>query len=193
MIGYITGRVIHTDDTYIILDVRGVGYKVFVSTTTLSNNTQNTDTVGLWTHLVVKEDALDLYGFASKQELDLFKLLISVSGVGPKSGLGVLNIAPVETIISAIASGDATYMTKVSGIGKKSAQKIILDLKDKMGTISTGESSPIRHEDLDIIEALEAMGYNAKDAREVLADIPKDISGTSARITAALQLLGGNN
>ena len=189
MIGHLNGTVIYTEEKYIILDVSGVGYKVFVTNSTRSNIRTGQEEVSLWTYLVVKEDALDLYGFENIEDVDLFKLLISVSGVGPKSGLGVLNIAPVKTLVSAISSGDVSYLTKVSGIGKKSAQKIILDLKDKLGAIG-GDDSLLQREDLDIIEALESMGYGAKDAREALSDIPTEITGTSQKITEALKLLG---
>ena len=189
MIGYLNGKVIYTDEKYILLDVSNVGYKIFITNSVRSNIHIGQDNVSLWTYLVVKEDALDLYGFEDIENVDLFKLLISVSGVGPKSALGVLNIAPVNTLIGAISSGDVSYLTKVSGIGKKSAQKIILDLKDKLGAIG-GDISLLQHEDLDIIEALESMGYGAKESREALSDIPKDVKGTSKKITEALRLLG---
>ena len=192
MIGYINGNIIFSGDKYVILDVGGIGYKVYISPDTASAiSTQGN--AELWTHLVVREDALDLYGFLDQKELDFFKLLIGISGIGPKGALGIMSVAPVETVLSAIGTGDTSYLTKVSGIGKKNAQKIILELKDKIGKlISTGQTNVGLHEDVDVIEALRSLGYKENEARSALQKISPEIKGASQKITEALKLMGNN-
>jgi Holliday junction DNA helicase RuvA len=190
MIGYLTGTLIHKDDKYILIDVSGVGYKVFVSSETL-NNIHAQKTVSVWTHLIVREDVLDLYGFLEEQELNFFKLLIGVSGIGPKGALGIMNIASVQTLASAISSGDLSYLTKVSGVGKKSAEKIVLELRDKVALIyGVGEHSEFNREDMDVIEALKSLGYREKESRDALKELPPTIKGTSKKISEALKILG---
>ena len=192
MIGYINGNIIFSGDKYVILDVGGIGYKVYISPDTVSSISAQGN-AKLWTHLVVREDALDLYGFLDQKELDFFKLLIGISGIGPKGALGIMSVAPVETVLSAIGTGDTSYLTKVSGIGKKNAQKIILELKDKIGNlISTEQTDVGLHEDIDVIEALRSLGYKERDAREALQKLSPNIKGTSQKITEALKIMGNN-
>ncbi len=191
MIGYLTGKVSHTTNKHLILDVSGVGYLVYVSFDTLGRISKGTE-LSLWIHTVVREDTLDLYGFDTEQELEFFKLVIGVSGIGPKGALSILDVAPLDTLKSAIASGDLSYLTKVSGVGKKIAGKIVLELKDKIGSIGSGteETKAIRHEDLDVLEALKSLGYREYEARETIKEIPSSVTGTSQKITEALKLLG---
>ena len=173
------------------MDISGVGYLVHVSFDTLSEASESSE-LSLWIHTVVREDTLDLYGFLTEQELVFFKLVIGVSGIGPKGALSILDIAPLDTLRSAIASGDMSYLTKVSGVGKKIAGKIVLELKDKMGTVGNAEeTSALRGEDMDVLDALKSLGYREGDAREALKELPTNISGTSQKITEALKLLGG--
>lgn len=187
MIGKLKGQVIHKDEKSLVIDVSGVGYKVF---TTLFNlqSLGKLDEVKLWTHLSVKETSLDLYGFKEKEELDIFELLISVTGIGPKSALGILNISSSDSLKKGIVDGDITYLTKVSGIGKKTAEKIVLELKDKFGVM--GESDSSNKEDVDVMEALRSLGYSKEEAREVMKKIPLDLEGTNAKIKEALKILG---
>lgn len=189
MIAQISGNVVFTGDRYLILDVNGLGYKVYASADTIRQAGKKTEPVKLWTHLAVREDALDLYGFAERPELELFELLISISGIGPRSALGILNIAPVENLKKAISSGDSSYMTKVSGIGRKTAEKIILELRDKFGS-SANVSMPELREESDALEALQSLGYSQVEARDALKNVPREISGTSKRVKEALKLLG---
>ena len=190
MIGYINGNIIFSCDKYVVLDVGGIGYKVYISPDT-ANAVSSQGNAELWTHLVVKEDLLDLYGFLTQQELDFFKLLIGISGIGPKGALGVMSVASVETLCSAISASDTSYLTKVSGIGKKNAEKIILELKDKVETLSGAEKTSVGlHEDIDVIEALKSLGYKERVARETLQKLSPDIKGTSQKITEALKLMG---
>ncbi|MBX4189591.1 Holliday junction branch migration protein RuvA [Candidatus Parcubacteria bacterium] len=134
---------------------------------------------------------MDLFGFLDKENLDLFELLIGISGIGPKTALGILNVATPSLLRQAVASDDTSYLTKVSGIGKKNAEKIVLELRDKLVVTSEDRQVNLRGES-DVLAALLSLGYNERDAREVLKRIPKDLSGTSERVRAALKLLSEN-
>ncbi len=188
MIGHIEGKVIFKGEKYAVLDVGGVGYKIFAGAETLKNI--GNDRIKLWTHLHVREDALDLYGFSNQSELEFFELLISISGIGPRSALGILAVAPVDTIKRAVGSGDTTYLTKVSGVGRKTAEKVVLELKDKMGFGKNGTSPEEFKDDADLVEALVALGYSQRDAREMIQKIPKDINGRENRLKAAIRTTG---
>jgi len=185
MITQLRGIVASKDPEFIVLDVGGVGYKVFVSPETLAHTPEDVE-VRLWTHLSVRETALDLYGFRTREDLLFFELLIGISGVGPKSALSVLSLTDVATLSSAIASGDTSYLTKVSGIGVKSAKKIVLELSDKVGKMA---DDPSLKEDADAIDALTAMGYSVAEARQALKRVPKDTVGANERLKAALKVL----
>ena len=187
MIGYIEGEVLHKGERGIIISAGGLGYLTFVTPPTLTHAALG-EKLSLWTHLSVREDALDLFGFASREELRLFQLLIGISGIGPKSALNVLSLADPATISHAIASGDSAYLTKVSGIGKKLAQKIVLELREKMGDL-TIESSVI-HAESDALEALESLGYMPKDTRALVRILSKEHSSTQDIVRKALQTLG---
>ena len=193
MIGRLEGKIVFKGEKHLILDVGGVGYKIFVAPATLKNLESpsfakaSEGTTELWTHLHVKEDALELYGFLHQGELEFFELLISISGIGPRSDLGVFALAPVDTIKRAIAAGDVSYLTKVSGIGKKTAQKIVLELKDKLSGGVSVVSETLK-DDADILEALVSLGYTQKDAREMLSKIPHGVAGRDKRLEAALKL-----
>src|SRR3989344_4685142 len=133
MIISLEGKVSFKGLRYVIVDVNGVGYKTFVGPETLRKITQNDGRIKIFTSLYVREDAMELYGFLSLAELELFETLNAVSGVGPRTALGVLGIAPVDTLKRAIAAGETSYLTKVSGIGRKTAERIIIELREKMG------------------------------------------------------------
>ena len=133
MISHLTGTVIHKDERFVILNVAGVGYKVFVPQDTLAEITKKLEgQLELWTYLAVRENALDLYGFLKKEDLDFFELLIAhVSGIGPKTALGILSATTVDTLKRAISSGHADHLIKISGIGKKVAEKTMEELEDE--------------------------------------------------------------
>lgn len=191
MISHLSGTLMHASERFIVIDVSGIGYKVRVTLDTLQKLRGSADKkVSLWTHLIVREDVLDLYGFQNEHEMDFFEMLISVSGIGPKSALGILNVAPIEHLKEAISNGDTATLTKVSGIGSKGAQKIILELRDKLG--GHGEATPkgALRDEHDAIEALCALGYSEREAREALKGVSPETKGTSARIKEALKNLG---
>src|SRR3989344_1271007 len=170
MIAHIEGKIIHKEDRMLIVATSGVGRAVFVSPEPAEHQTVGGETA-LWTHLSVRENALELYGFPRREELALFRLLIGISGIGPKSAINVLSLADHDTLVHAINRGDAAYLTKVSGIGKKLAEKIVLELKDKVGKMAEHEGAP-RAED-EAPEALEALGYPLRDTREIVRTIAK--------------------
>ena len=181
MIGYIRGTVVFQDLKSIVVDVGGVGYKVHTTSGTLDS----TKEVAFYTYLAVRENALDLYGFPTKAELDYFELLLTVSGIGPKSALAILSVASLDTLSYAINNNDAGHLTKQAGIGKKNAEKIVLELKGKAPETSSGHTH--HHEDDDTLEALKSLGYSEKDSREAL----KKAEGTTTqeKIRSALKVL----
>lgn len=191
MISRLNGEIVHIEQKYIILDVQGVGYKIFTTIDIISKLSKEKEKVTLWTYLAVRENALDLYGFSSIYELNFFELLITISGIGPKTALGILNMAPVHTLESAIQTGDTSHLVKVSGIGKKVAEKIVMELKDKVEKIEhTPESKTAMRNDSDALEALKSLGYSQNEAREALKELPKEITRTNEKIKNALKLLG---
>ncbi len=173
------------------MDVNGVGYKVFVPLETTLDASAG-QAISLWTYLAVKENALDLYGFKDKENLDLFELLIGISGIGPKTALGILNVATPEMLRQAVAEEETSYLTRVSGIGKKNAEKIVLELRDKLVTTSADKGMNMRAEG-DALEALVSLGYSERDARDALKKISKEIENTSERVKQALKLLSEKN
>lgn len=187
MISRLKGAVEHKDEKFIVIEVGGVGYKVFVNYELLKSLKEG-EKVALWTHLAVRENALDLYGFQEKEELEFFELLISISGIGPKTALGILNAATIPTLKKAVSSEDTTPLIKVSGIGKKIAEKIILELKGKFGKESSDEIS--LKDEMDSLEALKSLGYSQNEAREALKQVDKNITSANERIKRALKILG---
>jgi len=188
MIAKLTGIIDEEGDNFIVIDIHGVGYKVYISNHTIINIRGKRE-ISVWTHLVVRENLLDIYGFVDKEERTFFELLIGISGIGPKSALAILSLAPVETLRKAVVSGDASYLTRVSGVGKKSAEKIVLELKDKLGKNSALDTIGLK-EETETLEALRALGYTTSQAREGLKRVPPDVFGTNDRIKAALKILG---
>jgi len=187
MIATLSGTVRHKDLNALVVDVSGVGYKILVPTET-ALEVMPSSPIFLWTHLVVRETALELFGFLDKEALDAFELLITISGIGPKSALGILNVATPSMLRQAVASEDTTYLTRVSGIGKKNAEKIVLELKDKLKITTEDRGRDMRSEG-DALEALISLGYTERDARDSLKRVPKEIEGASERVKAALKLL----
>lgn len=186
MIGSLYGVVRDIRKDSVLLDVGGVGYVVRITTDIIAKTKIGTP-ITLRTHLAVREDALDLYGFETAEQVTLFELFIGISGIGPRSALAIMNLADEKTLRTAIASGDTVYLTRVSGIGKKIAEKVVLELRDKLGG---GEGMPILREDADVLQALEALGYGRGEAREALKKVPQDIKGTNERLRESLKLLG---
>ena len=195
MIERVIGPVIEKTDNYVVILVAGLGYKVHVSSTTLSK-CETKKEIELFTSLIVRENLMDLYGFLSKEELGFFELLIGVSGIGPKGGLGILNQATPAELVSSISSGEYSVLTNVSGIGKKTAERIVLELKNKIGSIDLGisatgdkDSKAKITDQFEAIEALIALGYNANEAREALKQVPSEVTDIGEKVKTALKLL----
>jgi Holliday junction DNA helicase RuvA len=187
MITRIKGLIVHIAEKFVVVDVSGVGYKVHVTNDTLLTCELNNQII-LWTYTAVRENSLDLFGFPNTEELNFFELLLDVSGIGPRSALGILGIAPIETLAKAIATGDTSYLNKVSGIGRKTAEKIVIELRDKLKMFK-GENSDSLRDEGDVIEALKSLGYSQSEARDALKQVPEDVEGTNAKIKQALKML----
>lgn len=189
MISHLAGTVLSKDIRFCVLDVQGVGYKIFASDEALRELKIN-NKASFWTYLAVRENALDLYGFTERDSLNLFELLISISGIGPKTALGILNVANQQTLRRAVSSGDLAYLTKVSGIGRKLAEKIILELREKLSALGGEEHEDLKGE-TDALEALKSLGYSEREAREALKKVSDKAASANEKIKLALKNLGG--
>jgi len=192
MISFLKGKILNIGEGYIIVTVNNIGYKVFINTA-MQDNVNMGQEIEIYTHQNVREDALDLYGFKNMEELELFEQLLSISGIGPKSALGVLAIALVDEIKESISRGDPALLTKVSGIGRKTAERVVLELREKIrqeagskgvrmntgGGVASGDE----------IDALMALGYSLSQARQALREVDEKIKDSGERIRAALKKL----
>jgi Holliday junction DNA helicase RuvA len=192
MIGRVEGEVVLVEERSAIVSAGGVGYVLFCPPRTLAILSIGAHT-SLWTHLAVRDDALDLFGFHDRSDLRLFRALIGVSGIGPKSALNVLGLADTRTIVRAIASGDGAYLTKVSGVGKRLAEKIVLELRDRFQEEWPEESEEVREPEREAIDALEALGYAPRDTREIVRAIARECDRTEEIIRRSLQMLGNHS
>lgn len=181
MIASLEGILTEKDEGRVIIEVAGVGYEISVPTHTFAKLRQGEQTRLCIVH-VIKEDAEDLYGFETSEARNLFKKLISISGVGPKTGVQVMSIGTTDEIRRAIDAGDVTRLTSIPGIGGKTAQKIILELRGKLAEQTSAQ------EDSDLLDALVAMGYNRREAGEALSQISTQLS-EEQRLKEALKRL----
>jgi len=191
MISYLQGKILNKSQNYVIIKVGDIGYQVFVNSLMFADLEIGQE-VEIYTHQYVREDALDLYGFKSMAELEMFESLISISGIGPKSALGVLAIASVENIKESIARGDSALLTKVSGIGRKTAERVVLELREKISQTTddrrqTTESGMVSGDEID---ALMAFGYSMTQARDALRAVDAKIKDSGERIKEALKKMG---
>jgi len=184
MIASVSGRIISKGLDHLVVEAGGIGYLVFATTDVLTTASVGED-IRLLTHMVVREDAQALYGFVSPAQLQLFSMLISVSGVGPRIALAVLSSGKVEELRSAIGRGDSDIFTAISGIGKKTAERIILELKSKITDITDGSGGG---SSADIINALSGLGYNMYEIREVLGKL-SPVASVEEKLKEALKLL----
>lgn len=180
MISLIQGKIISKNDKeMVVMTSGGVGYRIMASPNALSLSTVGNE-ITLETYLSVKEDAMDLFGFASLAEKELFKNFLTVSGVGPKTALHLLSLGSVEEITLAIGRSDIDYLTKVSGIGKKTAERIVVELKSKVAKGMSEAGIQITKNDAttDVLDALVTLGYSALQARDVIKKI--DLGGKTS-------------
>lgn len=185
MIYNIKGELTYSDSQFVVVECGGIGFKCFTSLTTVKAIGQIGSTVNLYTHLSVKEDAMDLFGFATQEELNSFKLLITVSGVGPKAAVSILSELSPDKLAVAIASADVKAITRANGVGKKTAERVVLELKDKMVNMSAGDSSSAVSSAASIAEesaageavaALVALGFAQSDAAVAVGQMDKSLS-----------------
>ncbi|AOF83909.1 Holliday junction DNA helicase RuvA [Hydrogenophaga sp. RAC07] len=190
MIGKLTGTLLEKNPPQILLDCHGVGYEVDVPMSTFYNLPGTGEKVALLTHFVVREDAQILYGFATAPEREAFRQLIKISGVGPRTALSVLSGMSVGDLAQAISTQDSGRIIKVPGIGKKTAERLLLELKGKLGAdLNLTGGGPAQSDvQSDIQQALMALGYSDKDAAAALKPLPADV-GVSEGIKLALKAL----
>ena len=189
MIGYLQGKVILKKDKFVILDVKGVGYKVFLSGKALDKIIQGEELLEVFCSLYVRENALDVYGFLSRPELELFELLLGISGIGPKASLEISSLGPLEDFKKSIEAGDEKIFGQIAGIGQKKAKKILLELS---GKIKEGEFLKSKQDFLNdpAYEALVNLGFSKAQVKDVLSKISRDIKSTEDKIKTALRMLG---
>ena len=190
MIAHVSGIVAEKFNSSVIVDVHGVGYEVAVALGDSESALLN-EPVKFYTYHHIREQSQELFGFTSLAAKKLFEMLITVQGVGPKAGLAILSLGDSETVRNAIANGDAAFITKASGVGKRIAERVVVDLTDKVGlairtnVTAVGVSQPIAHTD-EALEALMALGYSLNDATRALEGVSTDLS-TADRVTQALR------
>lgn len=198
MISFIKGIVAEIEENQIILECSGIGYGIFMPVSVLSGLLCKDEEVLIHTHLQVKEDDMQLYGFLTKDDLKIFKLLISVNGIGPKAGLGILSALTADELRFAVLSQDVAAISKAPGIGKKTAQKMILELKDKLSlqdafeqklvNNSESEAGPAGDERKEAVQALIALGYSNSEAlRAVKLAAAEGIRDVEELLKAALK------
>ena len=190
MIAYIKGRIIEKSTSSVIVDVTGVGYEIFTTTHDAENATIDSEQK-FYTYHSVKENAEELYGFSTIAARKLFELLITVQGIGPKAALAILSLDEIEAVRNAIATANVSFISQANGVGKKSAERITVDLRDKVGLPSYIEAdSPISQAasraDDEALDALMALGFSLADGVLFLSDVPTDLP-TSERVRLALK------
>lgn len=188
MIGKLTGTLLEKNPPEVLVDCHGVGYEVQVPMSTFYNLPQVGQPISLLTHFIVREDAQLLYGFATAQERQTFRELIKISGVGPRMALSLLSGLSIEELAQAVATQEAGRLVKVPGIGKKTAERLLLELKGKLGdAVVTGAAAQVKSDaQADILQALLALGYSDNEASACLKQLPVDI-GVSEGIKLALK------
>ncbi len=188
MINFLKGIIEHKSDNLVVIDVHDVGYSVFVSSRLISELKEGAE-VKLYTHQHIRENILDLYGFTKREDLDIFKLLLEVSGIGPKSALSILSKASVDDIKKAVFSQDSLFLIESRGIGKKTAERIVSELKNSFkGAYSLAETdNKFINSSSEVLDALYSLGYSKSEAFDIFKKIPAQLKDTDARIKWVLK------
>lgn len=190
MIGFLRGKIELLQRPFVIIDVNGVGYKVLLPESVYSKLSLG-EQVRIFTYTYVREDALDLFGFLEAEDLRLFESLLTVSGIGPKTALNIFSFGERKDIIEAIIKGDVAFFTSVPRLGTKNAQKIIIELKNKMGaTQDLDLSGKDLLENAEVIQALKNFGFSVSEAQKAVREVKKEGISTEERIRLALKALG---
>ncbi len=187
MIKYLKGKIFKKDKKSLILLINNIGYKVFLNEKELENIKIDSEKE-YYIYTNVKEDILDLYGFKTEKELDFFEKLIAISGIGPKSALNILSLTSLNNLKHAITSGDPSLLQQVSGIGKKTAERLVVELKEKI-IMELSEKIPITEDNKQVKEALISLGYKEKEAREAVQELKDDKIDLGHKIKQALQFI----
>jgi Holliday junction DNA helicase RuvA len=190
MISYLRGKVKLAKEDFVILDVAGVGYQIFATQKILGGIKNAKEEVELFVYQHLREDTSDLFGFLTHEELEFFEIIVSVSGVGPRVGLAVLEISSIDDIKKAITTGNVDFLTRVPGIGRKKAELIILELKSKMDVVVEGKLLQFKEEDADAVGALMKLGYSKQEAKAALEEVPADVKNVKERVRLALKNIG---
>jgi len=190
MISYLRGKIKLAGEDFVILDVNGVGYRVFTTHKNLGEIRSKKEDIELFIYQHIREDSADLFGFLSFAELEFFEIITSVSGVGPRLGLAVLEISAVDDMKKAIGTSNIDFLTRVPGIGRKKAELIILELKSKMDVLVDGKMTSVTEPDSDAANALMRLGYSKQEAKLALEGVPDDIKDMGERVRLALKEIG---
>ncbi len=196
MIAFLRGKAVNSGTDHVVIDVGGIGYKVFVPATVISKVGDPQQDITLYTYLHVREDAMQLFGFLEESDRGVFELLLQVSGIGPKVALAVLSAATVPSLVQAVINEQVNVLTQIPGVGKKMAQRVIVELKDKFAKIDVGDSAGITAETVsgpddtagDALQALAALGYNPAEAKKALAKVTAGNKGLVLEETVKLAL-----
>jgi len=190
MIGSIRGKVILKDGLHLIIEAGGIGYKVLVSEK-IWTKTQLDDETFLFIYSHIREDMFDLFGFSEISDLKLFENLIGVSGVGPKTAMAIFSFSDRENIVNAVLKGDVDFFTAIPRLGKKNAQKIIIELKSKLGDVSSLDlSGASSAENEEVLSALKSFGFSHKEITDALKNVDPKVETTEEKIKLALKQLG---
>lgn len=191
MIATLQGTVTARGENFIVVETGGIGFKVHVPIPLLARWGKPGRQVQLFTYLHLRENEVSLYGFEMEEELSFFDLLLGVSGIGPKLALGILSTASVDSLRQAVARGDAEYLAQMPGLGRKTAQRIILDVKGKLEVEDLIPVPPLSPLDVEIIAALTTLGYSLSEAREAVASLPEEEMPLEERLMLAVRYFGG--
>lgn len=190
MLYSISGIVAVKTKDFAVLDAAGLGLKISTNESTIKKLPAAGSQAKLFCHLHVREDALELFGFLTEAELRFFELLIGVSGVGPKSAIAIMNVAEIDKLSAAIKENRPDLMTRASGIGRKTAERIILELKTKVDSPLAELTVEKMESDADVVDALAGLGYRREEAKSAVAKVGNEVVGVEARLKAALKILG---
>jgi Holliday junction DNA helicase RuvA len=186
----VSGKLDLKSEHFAVIDAAGLGLKVLMNQRTLQKLPPVGENVKLFCYLYLRENGLELYGFNSREELNFFELLISVSGVGPKSALSILEISELDNLAAAIKEGRPDLLTRASGIGRKTAERIILELKSKVQSEKSGFTVKRMESDSDLVDTLTGLGYKRDQAKAALQKVDEKTTGLEERLKAALKILG---
>lgn len=189
MIHYLQGKISEKLPDFFVLDIGGFGIKIFSSKRSISSLPAVDSGIKIYSRLFVRETAFEIYGFISARELDFFELLNTVGGVGPKSALSVMDVAPLNGLLSAIKEERSDLFSQASGVGKKTAERIILELKNKVEAEGSTEAIKKMEIDSDLVDTLAGLGYGRDQAKRALDKVPKEFSSLEKRLKEALKIL----